>query len=219
MADPISMPLVGWKERVFDPVRPRDTERMEGRRTEAQSFGTPYWTMRLRTVWLDKKAYGLMDAFMMEAGDDGETFLGYDVFRPRPILMDTGAPLSGTMAAGGVFNGDAVLQSILDTRTIVVSGLPAGFQLSPGDYVEIRKSSLVRSLHRIRQAATANSSGVVTLSIKYGLDTGVFTLPCTAHFEKPSCTMQIDPGSYDGPASWDNREISFTATEVFINGS
>jgi hypothetical protein len=100
----------------------------------------------------------------MQAGGDGETFLAYDVSRPRPIAHDTGEPLFLPRAGGGVFNGEATLQEIVDSRTVVVSGLPANFQLSAGDYLEVRQSILVRSLHRIMADVTANGSGVVTLS-------------------------------------------------------
>jgi len=217
MADPIALPAVGWKECTFDPVQPRSINRMEGRRTESQIFGTPYWRASYQATWLDKAKFGLIDAFMMQAGDDGETFLGYDVFRPRPTAMDTGNPLSGTKAGGGAFNGSAVLQTITNSRTVIISGLPAGFILSPGDYIEFRMSALARSLHRIIAPAVANSSGVVTLSIRHGLDTQNFTTASVVNFEKPSCTMQIDPDSYSGAKSWSNREPSFTATEVFIS--
>lgn len=222
MADPIALPTFGggrrdWVECKFDPIRPRSTNQMEGRRTEAQSFGTPYWTARYVPRPLLRAEYGVMDAFMMQAGDDGETFLAHDAFRPRPIAHDTGVPLSGTKAGGGAFVGTGNLQSITNSRTIVVSGLPASFKLTAGDYVEIRKTPLVRSLHRIMAAATASTGGVVTLSIKYGLDTGVFAANNVVNFEKASCTMQIDPGSYDGTKSWASRSPSFTATEVFFS--
>lgn len=218
MADPINLPvIIGWRQCSFDPVRPRDTDRMEGRRTEAQSFGTPFWVATYEPGYLEYADYGKMDAFMMSAGDDGETFLGYDVFRPRPIRMDTGLPLSGTKAGGGTFNGTGTLNSITNSRTVVVGGLPAGFLLSVGDYVEFRMSARLRSLHRIMADATANVSGVVTLSIKYGLDTDNFTTASVVNFEKPACVMQIDPGSYSGAKSWQSRSPSFSATEVFIS--
>lgn len=217
MADPISLPDVGWRECTFDPVQPRSINRMEGRRTESQSFGTPYWRATYQATWLDKAKFGLMDAFMMQAGDEGETFLGYDVFRPRPIAMDTGSPLSGTKAAGGAFNGDAYLQAITGTTQLNVGGLPAGFILLPGDYVELRMSILKRSLHRVIAPATASSGGFVTLNVRHPVDRDHFTSSATVHFEKPSCTMQIDPDSYSGAKSWDNREPSFSATEVFVS--
>lgn len=217
MADPIDLPDIGWREVIFDPVRPRNTERMEGRRTEAQSFGTPYWTARYTAGLLGFEDFGKLDAFIMSAGDDGETFLGYDVFRPRPIAMNTGTPLSGIKAGGGAFNGTAILTAITNSLTVTVGGLPAGFILSPGDYVEFRMSAPVRSLHRITTAATANGAGVVTLSIKYGLDTQHFTTAAIVNFEKPACVMQIDPGSFSGPKSKRYGNQSFSATEVFFS--
>ena len=222
MPDPILLPIFGdgrkeWVECRFDPIQPRNSDQMEGRRTESQSFGTPYWVASYVTRPLLRPEFGVMDAFMMQLDDNGQTFLAHDVFRPRPIAHDNGFPLSGSKAGGGAFNGDAVLQSITNPVTIVVSGLPAGFHLSRGDYVEIRKNPLARSLHRIIAPAIANAGGVATLSIRYALDTGNFNTSCTVHFEKPSCTMQIDPGSYDGKKSWANRSPSFTATEVFFS--
>ncbi|TPJ83840.1 hypothetical protein FJ422_16335 [Mesorhizobium sp. B2-6-3] len=207
--------IVGWEKCRFDPVVIRSSDRMEGRRTEGVRLPTGYWTASYTPGFLFPRDMGKMDAFMMCAGDDGEFFRGYDVFRPRPILMDTGAPLSGVRAGGGAFDGTATLHAITDSRTIVVYGLPAGFQFSEGDYVELRQDSQTSSLHRIRLPATANGAGQVTLSIKYGLDTQNFTTAAVVRFEKPSCLMQIDPGSYDGTKSAKDRRPSFTAEEKF----
>lgn len=216
MATLITLPSVVYSQISFDPVRPRDTSMMEGRRSETQFFGTPYWVASYAAARLTTVEAAAFDALRMEL-EDGAYLLAYDAHRPRPIAYQGSAPLSGTKAGGGAFNGDATLQSITNSRTIVISGLPNGFQLSRGDYVEIRKSANVRSLHRIMAAATANSSGIVTLAIRFGLDPGVFTLPCTAHFEKASCVMELDPGSYSLPKSWPNYAVSFTVTEYFLN--
>ncbi|UVK45375.1 hypothetical protein BPNPMPFG_000905 [Mesorhizobium sp. AR07] len=215
MATIIDLPdIVGWEKCSFDPVRVRTLDRMEGRRTESISMPTGWWTASYTPGFLFPVDMGKMDAFMMCAGDDGEVFRAYDPFRPRPILMNTGAPLSGVKAGGGAFDGTAVLNSITNSRTVIISGLPAGFQFSYGDYVEFRQNGL-SSLHRIRLPATASSAGLVTLSIKYGLDTQNFTTAAVVRLEKPSCLMQIDPGSYDGTKSTKDRRPSFTAAEVF----
>lgn len=190
---------------------------MEGRLSEEQAAGTPFWKVQYTTNWMTPAFYGLFDAFVMKSSSRGASFIGYDLFRPRPIAHNNGKPLSGTKAGGGAFNGDAVLQSITSSAAIVVAGLPAGFKLSPGDYVELRMSQLVRSLHRIVENATANASGVVSLSIMFGLDTQHFTTAASVHFEKPSCVMTIDPGSVAAPKSWAGREASFSATEMFFS--
>lgn len=210
-------PIIGWESVSFDPVRPRSLSRMEGRRTEAVTFGTPYWRASYQAPWLEYREFGMMDAFMMRAGDDGEVFRAYDPFRPRPIAHDDGKALSGTRAAGGAFDGTATLQSITDSRTVVVSGLPASFQFRAGDYAEIRQSVSVVSLHRVQEDAQADALGVVKLSIKYALDTQHFAAGAVVNLEKASCLMQIDPGSYSGRKSWSDRKPSFTAQEVFFS--
>ncbi|OMQ42078.1 hypothetical protein [Ensifer sp. 1H6] len=217
MADPISLPVLPWKDCSFDPISPSDVSLMEGRRTEQVSSMTAYWRASYSTNWLTPAQYGVFDAFVMLASSRGAPFLGFDLFRPRPIAHNAGKPLSGTKAGGGAFNGQAVLQSIVNNGTIIVSGLPAGFKLSPGDYVELRQSALVRSLHRIVAPATANSSGVVTLAIMFALDLQHFTTAASVHFEKPCCVMTMDAGSVSAPKSWAGREGSFSATEVFFS--
>lgn len=216
MATILELPdIEGWAEIAFDPVRPRAVDRMEGRRTEGQAIGTAYWTARYVSPYLFRVEYGRLDAFMMRAGDDGEVFRAHDAFRPRPIRQDTGVPLSGVRAGSGAFDGTATLSVITNSRAVTVTGLPAGFLLSQGDYVEFRQSGQ-SSLHRVMADATASAGGSVALSIKYGLDLQNFTTAAVVRFEKPSCLMQIDPGSWQGPKSRRNRTVSFQATEVVV---
>lgn len=215
MANLYTLPALFFDDCEFDPVQPRDVDLMEGRRTESQTFGTPYWKAKYRFVFLKREQLGLVDAFMMDVQSASSYLLGYDISRPRPIAHDVGKPLAGVKAGGGAFNGDAVLQSITNASTIVVSGLPSAFTFSIGDYIEIRKSNIVRSLHRVRAAAVANGAGVATLSIRYPLDTQNFALPCTVHLEKPSCVMQMEPNSWSASKSMSARTPSFSATEVF----
>jgi hypothetical protein len=210
----VSLPDVIYSQANMRPVRPGDVNQMEGRRTESRVFGAPYWTLQLTAEKLTTGEAALFDAFEMDA-EDGCLIAAHDPHRPRPIAYQGSQPLSGVKAGGGAFDGDAVLQSITDPLTIVVSGLPAGFVLSPGDYVEVRKSEYVRSLHRIRSGAVANGAGVVTLSIRFFLDTQAFTVPCAVRFEKPTCLMTIDKGSLSAVRTWPNYNASFSATEVF----
>ena len=216
MVTVIDLPPVEWLSVTFDPIQPRSTSRMEGRRTEAQAFGTPYWTATYEPAWMYERDYGLMDAFMMRAGDGQECFRGYDPFRARPIAWGNDRPLTGTRAAGGAFDGTATITA-RTANSLTISGLPALFQFHAGDYAEVRKSASLISLHRIMADVAANSSGIVTLSIRHNLDLQTFTLPLTANFERPACLMQIDAGSYQGQKSWSSRSPAFSATEVFFS--
>lgn len=217
MADPIALPAIPWSQVEITPVSPSDVSMMEGRRSETMASLTPYWTAAYATGFLLPEQSGLFDAFMMKASSRGAPFLAYDPFRPRPIAMNKGVPLSGTKSGGGAFNGQAVLQTIVDSRQVIISGLPAAFKFLPGDYIEFRKNLLVRSLHRVMEPATANNFGTVTLSIMYGLDTQTFSTASTVHLEKASAVMMIDPGSASASKSLSSREASFSATEVFFS--
>ncbi len=73
---------------------------MEGRRSEEQAAGTPFWKAQYTTNWMTPAFYGLFDAFVMKSSSRGAPFLGYDLFRPRPIAHNNGKPLSGTKAGG-----------------------------------------------------------------------------------------------------------------------
>ncbi|GHC79342.1 hypothetical protein [Limoniibacter endophyticus] len=220
MATVIELPAIrGWQAVDFDPIQPRNVDRMEGRRTEVQIYGTHYWVAQYTPGWLDERDFGKMDAFMMRAGDGLEVFRAYDPFRMRPIAWSEAngnRPLSGARAGGGAFDGTATITS-RSANSLIVSGLPALFQFRAGDYVEVRQSASVVSLHRILVDVAASTAGIVTLSIRHNLDIGVFTLPLVANFEKPSCLMQIDPGSYSARKSWSDRSPSFSAQEVFFS--
>lgn len=217
----IALPdILGWTSVSFDPIVPRATDRMEGRRTEAQLSRTSWWTGTWSAPFLEEIDMGKMDAFMMMAGDSGEVFRAYDAFRPRPIawaIAHGNTPLAGTRAGGGAFDGTATLDTITNSRQVFVTGLPSNFQFRAGDYVEFAMSATLISLHRLIEDAQAGPDGTVTLKFRYGLDTEHFNPAATVNFEKPSCLMQIDPGSYRGPKAWSARNPSFSAQEVFFS--
>lgn len=218
MTDVFNLPAVRWKDGSFDPIRPANISRMEGRLTERSFFGTPFWRANYISTHLSYDDFGRVDAFRMQM-DGGGVFQAYDPLRPRPIAQDTkgGRPLSGTRAGGGSFDGTATVTSRTAT-TLSVSGLPAAFRFRAGDYVEVRKSSLMVSLHRIVQDVTATSGGTVTLQVRHQIDTANFTLPLTANFERPSCLMQVDPSSWSlGKPVGGERSVSFTGQEVFLS--
>lgn len=219
MTTVIDLPAIrGWKQCAFDPIRPAFVSQMQGRRTERIATGTPYWVASYESVHLTYEDFGKVDAFRMLA-DAGAVFKAYDPMRMRPIAYDKhdGRPLSGTKAGGGAFDGTATLSGVINATQIVVSGLPVGFKVLPGDYLSIQKSALVVSLHRVVSAAQANGFGVLTVSILHPLDTQHFTSGQTVHFEKPYCLMQVDPSSWSLPKpAIGERSISFSAQEVFF---
>lgn len=102
-----------------------------------------------------------------------------------------------TKAGGGSFTGAGDVDSLTST-TITISGLPASFVLSAGDLVGLIESA-ARGLHRIIEAATANGSGIVTVTVEPAVKTTVFTSSATVQFERPVCIMTLEPGSLQEP--------------------
>lgn len=85
MADPIPLPMLPWRDCQFDAINPTDVSMMEGRLSEEQAAGTPFWKAQYTTNWMTPAFYGLFDAFVMKSSSRGASFIGYDLFRPRPI--------------------------------------------------------------------------------------------------------------------------------------
>lgn len=211
---PIALPEIGFTSTRFDPIVTKDVSYMEGRRSEAMVSMTPYWVASYSTPTPHLSHLGEADAFMMDI-EAGETFRAFDTTRPRPLDYLKG-PLSGARAGGGPFDGTATITS-RTVNSVTVSGLPANFQFRVSDYVEVRKSATLLSLHRLRSDVQASVGGVATLPIRMNLDVGVFTLPLVANFEKPAFLAQIDSGSWSISRQKTARGIAFSATEVFFS--
>lgn len=192
----------------FDPIRPIDVSRTEGRRTERRISLYPYWTASYSADTFRLNRMGEFDAFMMRL-QDGDLFEAYDTTRPRPVNYLSGQP------AG--FNGVGAVTSIAP-RTIGVSGFPASYKFAVGDYVEVRKAAGTdRTLHRVTAAVTLSGTGTGNLSILHPIDTQNFAIGDQVRVEKASCLMTVDTGSIDHMRRKGGRMQSFSAQE-FING-
>jgi hypothetical protein len=208
MTTVINLPTVPFAQCDFDPVRPSSVERMEGRRVEAQSTGTPYWVAKYRTGFLTREQSGFMAAFRTLCSDNGGVFAAYDIDRQKPLKYLGGFP------AG--FSGQGNVRSFINSRSVDIDTLPPFFELVPGDYLEIRRTLLVRSLHLVTEHVIASAAGRATVNFNYPIDLQHFKVPSSVHFEQASCLMQIDAGSWSATKSMQDRPVSFSATEVFF---
>lgn len=199
------LPISGFSPKL---IVPTDLSRMEGRRTESAVFGEAYWIASFQTPFLSPEQMGIIEAWSQQLAGAAGQFLMYDKSRPRPLSAgETVLPDN----AGGL----ATIDTIVDGKTLNISGLPPGFVLSVGDYVEIRQSTGTRALRTLAIAVTADSSGEATLNLTVAINTDVFTSTAQAVFEKPSCVMQIE-GDFSLDKAWSARTASFSATEVFL---
>lgn len=200
-----NLPELGFEQVSFELIVPRSANRMEGRRTEARTFGTPYWQASYLLGRKTIQSRGQLDAWIRKVASRGGVFRAYDPSRPRPVEF-LSAPLTWTPDLTSITNAG---------RTVGISGVPANAQFRDGDYVAFKMASdLVVSLHTITADAKANSSGVVSLTIDAALDTQHFTTASLPIFEKPYCLMQ--PSDWSGAKSPSMQNPSFSAQEVFF---
>lgn len=100
----------------------------------------------------------------------GRFFLGTDLRRPRPLMDPTG----GFLGAAAVTVG-----AIPSSRELTLAGLPAGYVLSPGDYLSFTYDGAQarRGFHRVVTGSTATGAGLLgpvelVPALRPGLTTG-----------------------------------------------
>lgn len=208
----VTFPVLPIKDIDFDLAHLIDEARMEGRRTESAIFGQSYWKMSAETPFLTAEQRDDARAFFEEAMLPGNYFLGHNFFNERPRAYGQ-TPLSGTKAVGGAFDGTGDVDNLTSSTEIDISGLPEDFEINKGCFVEVRMSTFVRSLHRVRTAVIAGTDGSATIELVNPLDTQTFTDAATVNFEKAACVMRLT--GFKLPEGWFSRSVSFEAEEAF----
>jgi|GEM_PF-488431 len=166
--------------------------------------GWPLWLAEFEIDRSDPESADLWRAFFARLRGRIRRFYCWDVTRPFPLKYRGGfAGLS--RAGGGAFDGAALgwSQTILadgDAR-ITLTGLPAGFEISTGDYIGWRWDAagaaagnmMRRTLARAVLPATANASGQAQVTVEPPLNTALVPSGAIAHLDHPRCVMQLVP--------------------------
>lgn len=170
-------------------IRGVQTSPLRGGGALSVAYAPDRWTTKLETpAALEREQIDPIRAFLDRLqGGVARVYMG-DWLRRHPVAYPNG--LGGlTRAGGGSFDGTADVTA-LSAYTVSLATLPNGFALGAGDMVGLAEGE-ARSLHRIVEAATANSSGVVTLTVEPAIPTPVFTAAATANFSSPVCIMAL----------------------------
>lgn len=163
-----------------------------GRAVDAEVVPYPYWTADYDLVPLEDEDFGRYESFLIKHRVGRNHFLAYKTYRPRPLRMDAGVPLTGVKAIGGAFDGTAAMDAVIDSLNVTISGLPANFELIEGDMVDFQENADIRTLHMIGADATADANGVVSIVLDNPIYNNIITTAATVNFEKASCLMQIN---------------------------
>lgn len=166
--------------------------------------GWPLWGARFEIDRSDPEACDLWRAFIARLRGRIRRFYGYDPTRRRPLAHRFDL-LTLTRAGGGAFDGSATSWSqSIDSdgeASVTLNGLPAGLQLSIGDYIgfkwdaegAVSGSYERRTMARAVLPATANASGVAVVRVEPPVNASVFPPGVVAHLDNPVCVMQLVP--------------------------
>lgn len=175
--------------------------------------GWPLWGARFELDRSDPDSGDLWRAFLARLRGRIRRFYAWDITRPFPLAYRGGfAGLN--RAGGGAFDGSATSWSqSIDANgeaRITLNGLPAGLQISTGDYVGLRWDAagagagnmMRRTMARAVLPATATGAGQALVTVEPPLDTALVPAGAIAHLDNPRCVMQLVPEDSNlGPIS------------------
>jgi hypothetical protein len=200
----------------FEPAYVQALDPTRSGRQIVTDLGPTLWEADYRTVDLRPTVLRLWKAKLNALGGGRTVFKGYDTTACYPLAYPKGA-----WPTGGSFNGIGVLADIdTDTNTdLKVSGVPAGYVFSVGDYLSFLMDDGSRALHHVMVGGAADGGGLspwltVEPFIRPGITVGG-SPAVEVDLVKPSADMVIVPGSISAPSAISGRgSISFTARQT-----
>lgn len=138
-----------------------------------------------------------------------DLFSLYDVTKKAPLAY-AGAMASSDISAS--WDGTADVTSLGASGALALASLPANYVVSAGDYIALEEGGRY-DLYQASATVTANGSGVVTVSVRPYLRTGIFTASAVARLWRPKATFVLDPASWSESAGVLPSPISFSGTQ------
>lgn len=197
----------GWTTDFDIPSRDEQSATAGGR-VITKDMGPPLWTTTLVSKTLRSSDLDEWRAKLQALQGTQQQFLGYSLSKVWPRLYPRGSWPTGGSFTGFTANLSAVAA---DRKTIKVSALPAGFQLSVGDLLQIGTTDL----HRVGEAATAPSGTTGDFEVYPNIWPGVTTATAVS-VKRPHCLMAVVPGSVSAQAdpSTGSGTVSFQGYEA-----
>lgn len=173
----------------FDLSESLQIEETGGGQIVTAGLGERLWEGSVQLVGGYHADLAALQARLSLIRESGRPFFVFPKHKPFPA-SDPAGTILGAAAP--------VIATLPSARTMTLSGLPAGYQLSPGDFLSFAygSSPARQALHQIVTGGTANASGVapaieVTPAIRPGAATGA-----AVRLVRPFCTAIYRPGSY-----------------------
>lgn len=185
----------GWSTE-FDLLYRQEISRTAIGQTFVKDLGSPLWRATYQSRLMKPNELDTWRARLKAMEGGLKQFLGRPTSRCYPIAYPKGAGMGNV--------SDVKIASIGgDRKTITLSGLPAGYQATAGDYIKI-------GTHNLHQVVDT----VGSIEVRPHLWPGT-AVDDIVTLVKPSCRMTILPGtlSSSADASTGRGTISFQAIE------
>lgn len=185
----------GWSTE-FDLLYRQETSRTAIGQTFVKDLGSPLWRATYQSRLMKPNELDTWRARLKAMEGGLKKFFGRPTSRCYPIAYPKGAGMGNV--------SDVKIASIGgDRKTITFSGLPAGYQFSVGDYIQIG----THNLHQV-----VDTVGAIEVRPHLWPGTAVNDIVTLV---RPSCRMTILPGtlSSTADASTGRGTISFQAIE------
>ncbi len=194
----------------FMPQWRQEFSRQAGGTPRVADIGPEVWSAKITASVMGNDDAVDAAAIVNQMRGSLGTFYVWDVRRQYP-RMD---------ADGSILGSNVVTIYALgsDNKSLQLTGLPAGYQISRGDKLcwdQVVSSRISRCFHEFSADATADGSGVLPLTevsphIRTGASTGL-----VVSLKRPAAEMMIVPGSYDFPSNGPTiSSLSFSAVQV-----
>jgi hypothetical protein len=179
--------------------------------TFQERMGGSLWELALTTGPLNETNYSRWHAWYLSLRGGQQSFKGRDLRRCYPLAY--GKHVLDLTVGGLPFDGSCSVTAV-GGSTIALSGLPANYAVSIGDYVSfdwLGGRALVKAL----EAVTGSGGGTIgSLTVGPWQRTGG-AVPAAATVVKAWCLMRPKPGSWSGDRTV-HDPVSFEAIQTLV---
>jgi hypothetical protein len=170
----------------------------------------PVWKVHVETWGLDRPQKQTWSAWKDSLRGGLNRIRTYDIARAAPLAYRY-AKSAAEIFSG--WSGAGIVSSLGTAGALTISGIPSGYQALPDDRVGIEQNSRY-GYYKVLNPATANSSGVISLTVTPFPHASYFSSGAVARLWRPRALFVIDWKSWSLSETADLTPASFDAYQV-----
>ena len=181
----------------------------------ARELGPTLWTGMVTISSLYESQARAFEAWAVSVQTPPQPFYLADTFKKYAASRFRVGYAGLVRAGGGAFDGTCTLGNVTSNKIMPLSGLPAGFILSPGDSLAFDYSDTIRAYHMIVAGGTADGGGNVSVEVRAHVRAG-WTVGATVNLLSPAAKMLMVPGSFSPSPSGHLQSFTFKAAQSLL---